>query len=93
MRYEWDSIKRASTLQERGIDFVDAVRIFSGPTLEWSRWPQSYAERRIVALGMVEGVELVVVYAQLTLTRRRVISARRAKRKERRLYAQAYPRR
>lgn len=63
-------VLRSATLRNLGIDFVGAVRIFSGPTLEWSRWPQSYGARRAVALGVMQEVELVVVYAQFTLTRR-----------------------
>jgi hypothetical protein len=38
-----------------------------------------------------DGFELKVVYTQLAPLRHRIISARRAKRKERRLYEKAFP--
>ncbi len=31
--YEWDEAKRLATLEKHGIDFVDAVEIFSGTYL------------------------------------------------------------
>lgn len=71
-----------------GIDKPTAVRIFDGPVLQFSRWPQSYPERRLIAIGMVEGVETTVVYHQKAADLCRIISARLSKRKERLLYAQ-----
>ena len=44
-----------------------------------------------MAVGFVEGREILVVYTQRTPARRRLISVRRAILKERRLYAQAFP--
>ena len=32
--FEWDENKRRSVLEERRIDFRDAIRIFDGPVLE-----------------------------------------------------------
>lgn len=90
MRYEWDPAKRAWTLRERGIDFVDAIRIFDGAVLQFSRWPQSYPERRVVAIGLIEQIELTLVYTPKASDLRRIISARRAKRKEHRFYAEAF---
>ena len=91
MRYEWDPGKNARNIRERGIDFADVPRLFDAPHLLFSRWPQSYPERRVMTLGHLDGVPLVVVYHQKTTDLRRLISARVAKRKERKLYAQAFP--
>jgi uncharacterized DUF497 family protein len=32
MQYEWDEDKRKANLKSHGLDFVDAARVFSGPT-------------------------------------------------------------
>ena len=47
--FEWDENKRQAVLEDRRIDFRDAVRIFDGPVLETpSRHP---AETRWVAVA------------------------------------------
>jgi uncharacterized DUF497 family protein len=86
--FEWDEDKSQRSLEERGIDFAFAARIFEGDTAEWEDARQDYGERRVVAIGRVHDLALTVVY-----TRRgdavRIISARRASRRERRAYDQA----
>ncbi len=64
------------------------IRIFEGPIIE-SRSTRR-GEERWKAIGLVDGLELAVVYTWRT-SRRRIISARRAKRNERRAYRAAYP--
>jgi uncharacterized DUF497 family protein len=72
----------AATEQMRGISFARAAAIFTGPVVEWPDERKDYRERRIRAVGESAGELLHVVY-----TRRgdviRIISARRANRKER----------
>ena len=81
--FEWDENKRRAVLEERRIDFRDAVRIFDGPVLETlSRHP---VETRWVAVGIVDGKEIAVVYT-VRDGRRRIITARRARTHERREY-------
>ena len=78
--FEWDESKRQAVLEERRIDFRDAIRIFDGPVLvTLSRHP---AETRWVAIGIVDGKEIVVVYT-VRDGRRRIITARRARTDER----------
>ena len=80
LEFEWDESKRQAVLEERRIDFRDAVRIFDGPVLETlSRHP---AETRWVAVGIVDGKEIAVVYT-VRDGRRRIITARRARTHER----------
>jgi len=82
VEFEWDPTKSAATAQSRGIDFVRAAEIFTGRLVEWIDDRQPYGEARVRAVGMSAGELLHVVY-----TRRgsviRIISARRANRKER----------
>lgn len=85
--FSWDERKSEANLAERGFDFEFASAIFTGPTLERDDTRRDYGERRIVAIGIADGIPLVVVYTDRTtsggLIERRLISARRASRKER----------
>jgi len=78
--FEWDDGKRRANLAEHFIDFQDAIRIFNGPVFEKSQ--RRLGEERTLAVGFVEGIEIVVVYV-LRGRYRRIISARRAHRSER----------
>jgi uncharacterized DUF497 family protein len=91
MAFEWDPDKNAANIAKHGIDFEDAVRIFEGPVLESSDERRGYGEVRTIAFGVVDGRELAVVYT-MRGGRRRIISARRAHRRERKAYREAYPR-
>ena len=88
MEFEWDENKRRSNLSKHGIDFVDAAKIFNRPVLERidNRY-DDYEETRIVALGEVNGVVHFVVYAWRGEVCR-IISARRATKRERNKYYQ-----
>ncbi len=82
VEFEWDPAKSAAAEQSRGIDFARAAEIFTGRLVEWIDDRQPYGEARFRAVGASAGELLHVVY-----TRRdaviRIISARRANRKER----------
>lgn len=86
MEFEWDPAKAASNLGKHGIDFDEAIAVFEDPSAVIIRDPRDYAgEMRYQVIGAVEGVILSV---SLTLRGRayRIISARRASRRERRTY-------
>jgi uncharacterized DUF497 family protein len=82
VQFEWDQAKSDATEQARGISFARAAEIFAGRLIEWHDDRRPYGEARIRALGETAGEVLHVAY-----TRRgtviRIISARRANRKER----------
>ena len=61
MRISFDPAKRAKTLAERGLDFVDAALIFAGVTVEIEDTRRNYGEKRIICYGLLEG--RVVVWA------------------------------
>jgi uncharacterized protein len=90
MVFEWDAAKNAANLEKHGIDFEDAIGIFDGPVLEQPDDRRDYGEQRIVAFGVVEDRELAVVYT-IRGTHRRIISARRADRNERKEYRDTHP--
>jgi uncharacterized DUF497 family protein len=63
--------------------------IFEGPTLERVDDRFDYGETRIYAIGVVDGLEITLIYTDVSETERRVISAWRAERHERTAYWQS----
>jgi uncharacterized protein len=83
MLFEWAESKRQANLAKHHIDFRDAERVFDGPVFE--RTDRRRGEDRVFAIGVMEDIEIVVVYV-MRGKRRRIISARRAHRNERQEY-------
>ena len=86
--FEWNDAKSRKNLRERGFDFAFAARIFDQDVLEHEDTRRDYGGPRLVALGEIDGEVFVVVYTWRG-TSRRLISARRANRRERYAYRQA----
>ena len=94
MDFEWDEAKSNSNRLGRGFGFDLASLIFVGPVLEIEDKRYDYGERRMRAIGEVDGLILFVVYTDRG-NARRIISARPAKQRERqlwRLFAEAWKR-
>jgi uncharacterized DUF497 family protein len=89
--FEWDDAKNEANIAKHGISFRGAARIFDGPTLEFEDVRQDHGETRMAAIGLLEDEEIYVVYTMRGQVCR-IISARRARRNERRTYRQVYPR-
>lgn len=89
MRYTWKPEKRRRNLKDHRIAFEDAVRIFEGPTVEQVDDRFDYGELRVYAIGLVNGVEMTVIYTDIDDDERRIISAWRAEPHERRTYWKA----
>ena len=83
MSFEWTEVKRRTVIQRHGIDFKDAVRIFDGPVLEIPS--PRMKEARWLAIGILDGIEIVVGYT-IQDGRRRINTARRARTYEQRKY-------
>ena len=86
MDYRWDAKKNRSNLSRHGVAFEDAVRIFDGPTLELVDDRYEYGEVRMYAIGIANGIEIAVIYTDVSSGERRIISARKAGRNEREAY-------
>ncbi|MGO8761634.1 MAG: BrnT family toxin [Desulfobaccales bacterium] len=87
MEFEWDPAKARENLRVHGIDFADAVGVFDNPYLQWDD-PDAEGEKRFVALGMDSlGRLLFVVYTHRP-GKTRLISTRKATKKEGKEYAQ-----
>ncbi len=85
MIFEWDEAKSQRNLLERGFGFDHAAAIFIQPTLESKDSRRDYGEVRVQAIGRAGDDILYVVYSDRNLVRR-IISARLANKKERRLW-------
>ena len=86
MEYTWDPKKNRKNIALHGIAFDDAVRIFEGLTLERVDDRFDYGEVRVYAIGIVNGIEITVIYTDVSQAERRIISAWRAERHEREAY-------
>jgi uncharacterized DUF497 family protein len=89
MNYVWDKRKGRGNVARHGIAFEDAIRVFKGPTLERVDDRFDHGEIRIYAIGVVDGLEITLIYTDVSETERRVISAWRAERHERTAYWQS----
>ena len=63
MHYTWTDSKNRRNLKLHGIGFETAVSIFDGPTLEQEDDRFDYGERRVYAIGVVNGLEVTVIFA------------------------------
>ena len=87
MEYSWDQRKNRRNIAHHGVAFEDAIRIFEGPTLEQVDARFDYGEVRIYAIGVVNAIEITVIYTDVSSpNERRIISAWKAERHEREAY-------
>jgi uncharacterized DUF497 family protein len=88
--FEWDVTKAASNAQEHGIQFEDAMLVFDDPhaLVEQDRFYGGKLRWR--TLGLAGGIVLLLVAHTVRDERRdeiiRIISSRKATRKERKRY-------
>jgi len=86
MNYTWAPEKNRRNVARHGIAFEDAIKIFEGPTLEKVDDRYDYGEARVYAVGVANGIEITVIYTDVSYVERRIISAWRAERHEREAY-------
>jgi uncharacterized DUF497 family protein len=84
-KFEWDDNKQKINIEKHGIDFVDAVAIFSDINRIEKTIMHESGEERYITIGVVNDVVLLVVYT-LRGESIRLISARRASKNERKYY-------
>ena len=87
MQFEWDAEKAAENLAKHGVSFDEASTVFGDPLAGTILDPQhSIEEVRFVTIGLSTSQRLIVVAHADRDDRVRIISARRATRRERRRY-------
>ncbi|MFB4392208.1 MULTISPECIES: BrnT family toxin [unclassified Pseudomonas] len=82
MQFEWDERKNLLNIRKHGIDFNDVPEMFLHPMLSVCDDRHDYDEARWVSLGWLRGLVGVVVYTERRGDVIRIISARKATRKE-----------
>lgn len=87
--FVWDEQKRLSNIAKHGIDFEDAAIALQRPRIE--RPSDRNGEMRVLAI-CPETYRLIAVVYTMRDTTCRIISARRARKNEQRLYNAHYDR-
>lgn len=88
MEFTWSEAKRVTNLKTHKLDFVDAPRVFEGATYTFEDDRFSYDEQRFVTLGLLAGVPVSVVHTENEYEIR-IISFRKASRREAQIYFHA----
>ena len=74
--FEFDQQKSAENKEKHGIDFIEAQALWKDP-----HWIEALAERRFLTIGKINGKHWLAVFT-CRCERRRIISVRRARKKE-----------
>jgi uncharacterized DUF497 family protein len=86
--WDWDPAKARQNRRKHGVDFADAIGVFYDEQAIWEKDESSEREQRFCKIGMDFLGRLLVVIYTYRGEKIRVISARRAtKREERQYYA------
>lgn len=87
MRFTWKEAKRTSNLKTHGLDFLDAPKVFEGPTFTFEDDRFNYSERRFITLGLLSGTPVSMVHTE-TADHIHVISFRKATKNEQIIFFQ-----
>lgn len=82
MNYQWHPAKATANVKKRGVEFTDAVGVFEDPGAITIEDSGSEEEQRFLSLGLDFLGRLIVVAYTYRGDNIRVISARKATRKE-----------
>ena len=86
MEFEWDRKKAESNLQKHGVHFKSATAVFADENrLTVTDDRKDYREERYTTLGLIEDRLYVVIYTTASETIR-IISARKANKREQKRY-------
>lgn len=86
MTFEWDEDKNKTNQRKHGISFQEASEIFEGDIFTWVDDRKDYDEIRKLSIGALENEVIIVVVHTDRNGTTRIISARPAKKIERKLY-------
>lgn len=70
VKISFDPAKRLKTLEERGLDFADAVLVFDGETRQIVDTRRDYGEVRYISAGWLDGRRVIVVWTPRAATMR-----------------------
>lgn len=84
--FQWDEPKNQENLRKHGISFEEASQIFEGPVFNAVDERFDYDETREISMGFIGGMVVLNVAHTDRDGVTRIISARRATKKERTLF-------
>ena len=85
MRFTWSDAKRKLNIEQHGLDFVDAPRVFEGPTFTYEDDRFDYSEQRLVTLGILDEFVVSIVHTETSRVIR-IISFRKATKHEQAIF-------
>lgn len=87
MLFEWDPEKARANLKNHKVSFEEAQTVFGDPLfLVFADPDHSFEENRFIVMGLSNKIRLLVVSYTERRSATRLISARKAKRAERKNY-------
>ena len=79
VKFTWSEAKSRINIRKHGFDLSDAEKVFGGPMLIEEDPCQTYDEKRMLGIGILEGrVVVVIIYAEPDEQTTRIISMRKA---------------
>jgi len=84
--FEWDSEKSIANLDKHNIDFYNACAMFCGTIIPIRSIVMEDGELRFCCIGELQGKCFSIIYT-VRGNRKRLISVRRARKNERRIYS------
>jgi uncharacterized protein len=89
MDFEWDEAKNRANVQKHGLDLADAEEMFRGLLVVDPDIREDYGEKRWTGLGMIRGRTAYIVFTERRPNTIRIISLRKATRRECKEYEKA----
>jgi uncharacterized DUF497 family protein len=90
MKFDWDASKAAANLRKHGVSFHEAATVFDDPlAITYADPDHSESEQRHITFGESSAGRLLVVSLVERSGTIRIVSARRATRKERTVYEES----
>ena len=89
VQFEWDENKNRQNIKKHSFDFGDAEQMFGGIFLFRPDTRKDYGESRSIGIGTIRGRTAVVVFTERGPETIRIISLRKATRREGKQYEKA----
>jgi len=86
IEFEWDEKKNQSNIKKHNLSFDEATAIFENPVVTIIDERFDYGEVRKVSYGKLRSAGIFTVIYTVRDNKYRIISARKSKQKERKIY-------
>ena len=83
--YEWDDEKNHNNLAKHGLSFEDVGQVFEGDTITFEDTRFNYSEPRFITFGLLAGRMVVIAHTPRN-EKTRIISMRKANKREQKIY-------